>query len=736
MLALISRLVTRHPWPVVITFLVLGVVCGVYGAGVQRDLAASGLDDPGSEAVATRAAMMETLELGEPDLMLVVGEPAHPIDAEALEASIGGLVSQLKADADVRRVISPLDPGQSSLVSADRSRALLLVELLGTDRQKADALERLEPTLRDGSVPVLIGGPAEAQRTAQNLAINDLEHAELFALPIVALLLLIFFRGPWAASLPLAVGLVAIPTSLALLRLMTYVTEVSVFALNVGTFIGTGLAIDYAMVLVQRFRDEVAHGRTYDQAIEKMLVTSGRAIVVSGVTVAGSMLALLVFPLGMLASIGIAGALVVMCAMAAALILLPALLVLLAPKIGRTIYLPHSDGMWHRIATAVMARPILVTVGVLVILGALASPMARIKTVMPDVNTFPPGTSVRLVDELLDDPQGFGAESQTPILVLATTEGDVLTPDNVAALVAWCDQAKALPGIRKVESAFAVGPLRDAKVAKTFLKSPFLMPGELRGAIQATTKANHTVIRVVPEARWRSDDAAAAVAAVRSIESPGVSTLVGGPTALISDSRIALSDGLPLALGLVVVVNLVLLFVAFGSVVVPIKAVLMNVASIGASFGALVWVFQEGHLQNLLAFDPPGGIDLTVPVVMFAVVFGLSMDYEVFLLSRIKEEMDHTGDNRHSVASGLEHTGSIITRAAALLIVVVIGFTTGQFLFVKELGVGMVVAITIDATIVRALLVPATMVLLGDANWWAPAPLKRLWRWLDMEVKE
>jgi RND superfamily putative drug exporter len=185
-----------------------------------------------------------------------------------------------------------------------------------------------------------------------------------------------------------------------------------------------------------------------------------------------------------------------------------------------------------------------------------------------------------------------------------------------------------------------------------------------------------------------------------------------------------------------VVVNLVLLFVAFGSVVVPIKAVLMNVVSIGASFGALVWVFQEGNLHNLLAFDPPGGIDLTVPVVMFAVVFGLSMDYEVFLLSRIKEEMDHTGDNRHSVAAGLEHTGSIITRAAALLIVVVIGFTTGQFLFVKELGVGMVVAITIDATIVRALLVPATMVLLGDANWWAPAPLKRLWRWLDMEVKE
>ena len=737
MLALISRLVTRFPRQVVIAFLVIGIVGAFFGASVQRDLAAAGLEDPGSEAIAASKALMDTIGVGDPDLMLIVGSKDKPIDKVDPNASVTDLVAMLKADAAVQRVTSPLDKYEHGLISADGTRALVLVELKGTGREKSDALNRLYPEIQKGPVPVMIGGPTAAERIAQELAMHDLERAELLALPVVALLLLLFFRGPYAAALPLAVGVVAIPVSFAVLRILTHFTEVSVFALNVGTFIGTGLSIDYAMVLVQRFRDEVALGAEYHEAVDKMLRTSGRAIVVSGVTVAASMLALLVFPLGLLRSIGIAGALVVVCAMAAALILLPALLMVLGPKIGKTAHLPESGGWWARVADAVMARPILVTVAVLALLGMLAAPALRLKTIMPDVNTFPAETDVRIVDGMLDEVTGFGAENHTPIVALVHTQGDVIKPENAAAVVAWIKAVKALPGVAKVESPFATGSFTDPKIAKTYLTNPFLMPSELRWAVQATTKGDFTVVKIVPVARWRTNEAAAMVQAVRDVHTADdVRVLVGGPTAVISDARTAMSEKLPLALGIIVLVNLILLFVAFGSVVVPIKAVLMNIASIGASFGALVWIFQDGHLVGLLGFEPPGGIDLTVPVIMFAVVFGLSMDYEVFLLSRIKEEMDRTGDNKASVREGLEKTGSIITRAAALLIVVVIGFAAGRFLFVQELGAGMVVAITIDATIVRALLVPATMVLLGDANWWAPAPLKRLWTWLDMEVKE
>ncbi len=735
MLALFSRWATQRPWTVVVTFLIVGVLSGAYGIGVQRELAAAGLEDPGSEAAQARTALMEELEVGEPDLMVVLGSPERPLTDALLEPTLRALDEALTAVEGVRKVHTPLGR-REGLRSADSTRALVLVELAGDARAKSQALQRVRVVLDDADVDVQIGGPAAAEATAQELAVHDLKWAEIYALPVVTVLLLIFFRGPWAAALPLAVGVFAVPASFAVLRVLAQLTEVSVFALNVGTFIGTGLAIDYAMVLVQRFRDELALGSTGPEAVDRMLRTSGRAIVVSGVTVAGSLLALLVFPLGILWSIGVSGALVVLCAMAAALVLLPALLVILAPKLGSSTPAPDEGRAWARIATFVMARPVLITVVVLVGLAVAASPSLRLRTIMPDVSTFPRDTDVRQVDELLDDPAAFGATSQTPVLVYLTTESRILDLPNVAAVAAYVDAVEALPGVRVVRSPFATPSLRKPDIAKTLLGNPALMPPALRGALQLTTRTQATVIEVVPTARWRSDEAAAVVRAVRGVSVPGIHTLVGGPTALILDARDALSAKLPLALALVVGVNLVLLFVAFGSVVVPIKAVLMNVASIGASFGALVWIFQDGHLTGLFGFEPPGGIDLTVPVVMFAVIFGLSMDYEVFLLSRIKEEMDRTGNNALSVARGLQHTGSVITRAALLLLVVVAGFTAGRFLFIQELGVGMVVAIALDATIVRALLVPATMVLLGDANWWAPAPLRRLWLWLDLEVRE
>lgn len=734
MLVVIARLAARHPWLIVLLFVLLTAASAVYGAGIQRELASTGLEDPTGEAIATRNALMEQLGVAEPSFMVVLGDGETSLDGR-LDEVLTPMIDAVRADPTTSRVTSPMDAGQESLLSADKTRALVLIELRGDDKEQQAAFDRIEPLLRGASVPALVGGPLPAQRVAQELAVADLQRAELVALPIVAVLLLLFFRGPAAASLPLVIGVFCIPASFAALRFLTHFTEVSVFALNVGSFIGLGLAIDYALVLVQRFRDELAQGRSPEQAVERTLATSGRAIFVSGVTVAGSMLALLVFPLGILRTIAMAGSLVVAAAMLAALVLLPALLVLLAPRIANSAPLPDASA-WHRIAVTVMKRPLPIMIGVLFVLAGLASPMLRIHTIMPDARTFPQGTDVRAVDELLDDPKAFGGADATPILALVQTEGSIITPESAAAVTLWAKAAAELEGVGSVDSPFATGPLTDPTIARTLLRTPALMPGPLRGALQATSKGNATVIRLTATAPWRSQQAADVVERLRALDTPGTTVLIGGPTAVVSDSRIAMAKDMPLAVAIVLAVNLLVLFVAFGSVVVPIKAVLMNIASIGASFGALVWVFQDGHLSGIIGFEPPGGVDLTVPVIMFAVVFGLSMDYEVFLLSRIREEFDRTGDNAHSVALGLERTGSIISRAAALLIVVVAGFATGRFLFVQELGVGMVVAIALDATLVRALLVPSSMALLGGANWWAPAPLRALWKRLGLELRE
>ena len=411
MLAVIARLAARRPWFVILMFVALTVASAVYGAGIQRELASTGLEDPTGEAIATRNALAEKLGVAEPSFMVVLGDGSTSLDGHLSEI-LDPVLTEVRADPMTTRVLTPLDPGMENLLSADKTRALVLVELRAGDREQQEALNRIEPMLRKASAPVRIGGPLPAQRVAQDLAVADLQRAEIVALPIVAILLLLFFRGPAAASLPLVIGVFCIPASFAALRILTRFTDVSVFALNVGSFIGLGLAIDYALVLVQRFRDELTAGRTPEQAVERTLATSGRAILVSGITVAGSLLALLVFPLGILRTIAMAGSLVVAAAMLAALVLLPALLVLLAPRIANSAPLPDASA-WHRLAVTVMRKPVLIMIGVLVVLAGLASPMARIHTIMPDARTFPAGTDVRAVDELIDDPAAFGGAHAT-----------------------------------------------------------------------------------------------------------------------------------------------------------------------------------------------------------------------------------------------------------------------------------------------------------------------------------
>jgi RND superfamily putative drug exporter len=715
-------------------FIAAALLGGSYGLGVQSVLKAGGLVDAGSDSSRARGWLHEALEISQPDIVAVFSSSdLRATDSEFFD-QIEPILDRLAANPDVESVHSFFDTGQLAMISQDESRAALFLSLRGDDTAKSEALTRLRPVLHASDLDVELGGTLPAEVYAQETAFRDLERGELVALPLVAGLLLLFFRGVIAAMLPVAVALFAIPTALASLRLLTHWMDVSIFALNVASFIGIGLAIDYALLVVTRFREELAAGRSIEESVERTMETAGRSILVSGITVAASLAALLVFPLVILRTIGIAGILVVLGAMIGALLFLPHLLRLLGGRIGS-----HEDvsgaafGRWiHGLAESVMKRPVLLTLATLLFLAALGTPVLRMKSTLPDVHVFPPEAEVRRVDEMLESSQGFGKTPLTPILVAvrapSSFEDSKEDSEDLGTLIALTKAIANLPGVDRVASPFAQGRLADPGVARSALDHPESLDPMESQLLSRSMHDDLSVIYVYGTAPWRSNEAAELVRTIRELPAPGLEVAVGGPTAENLDGRTALVDGLPMAIGLLLFTNIVILFMAFGSVVLPFKAVAMNIASLSASFGALVWIFQDGHLARILRFDPPGGIDVTVPVVLLAVTFGLSMDYEIFLLSRIKEEFDRTGDNARSVAVGLEHTSTIISRAAILLIAVVAAFAFGELIFVKEIGVGMVIAVAIDATIVRCILVPSTMQLLGNLNWWAPKILKRLWR--------
>jgi RND superfamily putative drug exporter len=525
----------------------------------------------------------------------------------------------------------------------------------------------------------------------------------VLSLPLLLIMLVFIFRGLVAAATPLLVGVLAILGAFVATRLIAQVTEVSTFAVNIITMLGLGMAIDYALFVVSRFREELAAGRPTAEAIAATMATAGRTVLVSGLTVALSLASLLIFPMAFLRSMGWGGVAAVLVAMLAALTVLPALLAVLGPRINalgwsrRRRVRPHPQGSgaatgggagWERLARSVMRRPVWYVVGVVALLGALAAPFLRAEFGGFDERVLPVGTPSRTVTERIA--AEFPGGSVAPIGVLVSG-----APTQAAA--GFAERITAVPGVT------------DARVTANRGDSWLISvsyAGEVSGA-----PAREVVRRL------------------RELPGPaGAEVLIGGRPAAELDQLDGLGERLPWMALLIGGVTIVLLFLAFGSILLPIKAVLMNVVSIGASFGVVVWVFQDGHLADLLGFTSTGFLEPTNLILLLAVLFGLSTDYEVFLLSRVREEWDRAGDNVQAVAGGLRRTGGIITAAALLLIVVIGGFATGGTASIKTLGVGAVVAIVIDALLVRALLVPATMRLLGRWNWWAPGPLARVYR--------
>ncbi len=689
-------------------FLTVG---GAWGTGVFGSMVSGGFDDPGSDSAKAVAQVRATVGRDDADVVVLYRDQGRSVDDPAFRAAVESHLASLPPRL-VTGVTTTWSAGAdgAGLVSRDRTRTFAVLHLVGSnDDALLASYDNIEPRLRShvpAGLSVQLGGNQATSSDVTSQVSRDIGRAESLSLPIVLVLLVFVFGGLTAASLPLAIGGLAILGSFTMLRLITLVTDVSVFSINIVTMLGLGLAIDYGLFVVSRFREELHQGATTEAAVVRTMATAGRTIAFSGVTVAISLASLLLFPQVFLRSMGFGGMAAVLVAMVGALTVLPALLAVLGHRVNSLRIPIHrrtpapgarhatAHGAWYRLAHSVMRRPLIYIAVIVPILLLAGSPFLGVKFGGIDHQSLPAGTESRVVAEsLLADFPGGGTTTIDPVVTFAD---GTINATNRAALATYIDRVRALHGVQGVEV--------------------------------AREKGGTALLAVHHRYEGISTEAQGLVGKIRALPAPdGAQVLVGGWAADLVDLLASLGSTLPWMGLFVVGVTLLLLFMAFGSVVLPIKAVVMNVLSLSASFGALVWIFQDGHLAGPLGFKSSGFVEATQPILILALAFGLSMDYEVFLLSRIREQWDRTGDNTAAVASGLQHTGKIITSAALLLVVVIGAFSTSGIVFIKMIGVGMIVAILVDATLVRALLVPATMRLLGRWNWWAPAPLAQFW---------
>jgi uncharacterized membrane protein YdfJ with MMPL/SSD domain len=680
--------VVRFRWWVLAAGLVLAIVGGGWGTGVFGALVSGGFDDPGSESA--RAAERIVTEVGrqDVDLLVIYSSNTATVGDASFRDSVSAAVTRLRARPEVAGAVSFYDTNSPAFVSLDRHATYVAITL--TKAGSVSQYDAIKPLVAEPGLRVQVAGSTALNADITSRVSADIARAETYSMPILLLLLMVVFGSVVAATTPLLVGGLAILGAFVATRLLTYGTEVSIFSINIITLIGLGLAIDYSLFVVSRFREELAAGHDPANAVRRTMITAGRTVAVSGCTVALALASLLLFPQVFLRSMGLGGMAAVLVAMLASLTVLPALLAVLGHRVNalRLPWLRGGDGRaWARLAHTVMRRPVLVIAGTIVVLAVLALPFTRVKLGGPDERVLPPGEASRVAAERLASDFPAGTAPSMRVLV------------SGADAASAADFATRIRGLDGVTSATVVATRDSSSVI---------------GVAFRGTPAGNTAFDVVKR--------------IRALPAPARSeVLVGGRSADLVDLLNSLGQRLPWMALIVGVVTFLLLFLAFGSVVLPIKAIAMNVVSIGASFGAVVWVFQDGHLAGFLGFTSTGDLEATQLILMLAILFGLSTDYEVFLLSRVREEWDRTGDNTGAVASGLQRSGRIITSAALLLVIVVGGFATGGISFIKMIGVGMIVAIIVDATIVRALLVPATMRLLGRANWWLPRPLARVY---------
>jgi RND superfamily putative drug exporter len=696
------------------------VVAAVFGREAASKLSSGGFEDPSSESVRTADELLTSFPgAGEPDFVVLVTARAGGVDDPRVALAGRRLTARLAGDPDVIEAASYWTLSNAPpLKGRDGRQALVIATLRGGLGERVETAGRLSPllTVRTPVITSAVTGQSEVARQVSERSEKDVQRAELITTPITAIALVLVFGTVVAAGLPLAIGIVAVVGTLLALVIVASMTEVSIFALNLTTALGLGLAIDYSLFVVSRYREELAGGASSRVAVGRTMQTAGRTVLFSGGTVMISLLALLVFPFAYLRSFAYAGVVVVGLAAIAALVVLPAVLVLLGPRVEKgRIRKPRGNeggGFWQHQAQRVMRRPWLTVVSVSTLLLVLAVPFLRIELGQIDDRVVPPevASSRAAVDQIR---KNFTSRENGALRVSLPGVDPKTDGEQVDSLAR---RLRRIPGVARV----------DAATGFYFADGTTVPPvsGLLTTRFFSERAPHDTWLNVVPDIEPVSDAGERLVHAVRA-ELPSSRFGVAGPSARLVDTKSTMTGRLPLALGFIAVVTFLLLFLMTGSILVPLKALFLNALSLTATFGAMVFIFQDGRLSDLLGYTPTGTIDTFTPMLMFCIAFGLSMDYEVFLLSRIKEEYDYDHDNERAVAVGLGKTGHIVTAAALVLTIVFLGLTASEVVQVKLFGLGLALAVLVDAFLIRATLVPALMRLAGRMNWWAPRFVRR-----------
>jgi RND superfamily putative drug exporter len=746
--------VYRHRKIVALVMFAIALLSLPFAAKAPGELRAGGWLDPGSASAHVADRLAAEFGTGKSSLIVLFRADAPGADATspAFQQAIATTVAGVQGDPNVAGVIGYAQTGDMRFISTNGEAAYVLVNLNVSDEDSVAIYPDLRAKLAaPAGYSILVSGYAPLTLDSTKQQEKDLQKGESLAIPITIVILIGVFASIVAAGMPLLVAGLAIPTSLMLVYWVAQWMQMADYTLNIATMLGLALAIDYSLFIVSRFREELARGRTVEQATEKAIGTAGKAVLFSGLAVAIGLSGLVIFPFPAIRSIGLGAAIVVVCSVLFALTFLPAMLGMLGPRVNalsiggliRRLRLGSGRGdaprteeemtrsRWERVAKAVMAHPIRVLVPVLIFLLILGSPFLRLEQGVPGADSLPPGLESREAYLAIQDE--FEPGTTTPITILADVTGDPTSPENIAAISAYADRLAGVAGVTRVEGPFTItDPATGQRVPLAQVQQAYAAPEAQRRAfvtallaqsVRGSTVRLDVITPHSPSSRAATD----LIPVIRAIPpGDGIAAAVGGGAALAADFLAGEARLLPFAVGWTMLATMVILFLLFGSIAIPIKAVIMTLLSVSASFGALVWIFQEGHLEGLLNFQSLGYTIAGLPIIMFCIIFGLSMDYEVLLLSRIQEAYRRTGDNTTAVAEGLVRTARVITGAALVMVSVFLAFALADSVAIKSVGVGMAIAVLIDATIVRILLVPATMRLLGKWNWWAPGPLKHL----------
>lgn len=679
----------------VIAFVISILVAGGVGAQVFNRLDSGGYSIASSDSYKVYTYIKDTLKESDPAIVVMV-DAKTSVDDPTVAARAVALEKKMAQEDGVSKTLSYWSAGGApSLKSSDGEAAYILIYGDGEAfSPKSQELGKIFQESYDGQVDgftLYAGGFGVIGNAITEKIAKDLKLSESISIPLTFILLAFVFGALAASAMPLIVGVFAILGAFFVLYLLTLFTDVSVYALNLTTGMGLGLGIDYALLMVNRFREELHNGKTVEEAIVTMMTTAGKTVFYSGLTVLVTLMSLVFFPLPFLKSFGYAGVSVVALAVVGALCGLPPILAMVGKKIDKGVIrksaiTPKEEGRWAQTARFVMRRPVAVTVLSLVFLGVLAAPLTNATFSQTDSRTLPASNPAAIATAV--QAERFPGQTGNPIEIIIP--GGVSKQDEVSAY---------LSAVAKVEGVVLVNPAQPYQ-------------DDLR------VTAIHSMLPRTPEAQKLIHD-------LRDLPSPA-GTMIGGVAADYTDSQDGIASTLPLALGWIAISVLILLFLFTGSVILPIKAIILNVLSLAATMGVLTWVFIDGHLQWLVgSFTVTGSLDTSIVILIAVVVFGLSMDYEVFLLSRIREEHDAGKSNEDAVAIGLQRSARIITAAAVLLAVVFAAFVLSGVTSIKSMGFGVALAVMLDATIVRGLLVPALMRLFGERNWWAPAALQR-----------